>query len=382
MFKVLKQARIIPAALALLVAGFSGAVGLSTDAAFPGTVEVRTDLKPVIELSLEECFKLAEENNNQIRLAQIGVEKAKIAKRRFDRQYDLYEQAKIGSYEVQSSMEVGKVSTEMGLLLAEKTYEHVVRQVRFGVEAAYYAALQARDRVRINEASLRRVEEQLKLSKLEYDLGRVAKRDVLDVEVQLARARADYNQALRDKDIAYMKLKQIIGIDMDAPIELVSDFPVDVDEAVDLKEAVKRALMEHIEILRAEYGYAIAQKEFEVAKGFYTPNVHIYQEKEKGLEEAAIKLEDAKNAVELEVREAYYRMKGAEESIGVLEKSVEYAGESLRLAVLQYQSGLIRSIDVMAVEDALKQAEAQKAAVIYNYNLAKAQFYNAIGGKP
>lgn len=369
MFKVLKQVRIIPAVLALLLAGSLGMAAVSKD------------VKPV-ELSLEQCFKLAEENNNQIELAKLGIDKAKIAKRQFDRQYDLWEAVGNNSYEMKSSMEVGKVSAEMGVVLAEKAYENAVQQVKFGVEAAYYAALQARDNVEINEASLKRAEEQLQLSKLEYKVGRVAKKDVLDVEVQVARAKADYNQALRDRDIAYMKLKQVIGIDLDTPIELTSNFTFDTGEEINLEEAVNRALNERIEIVQAEQGLAVAQKDFEIADAFYSPNVYTYKEKELALQEARIKLEDTKALIEAEVREAYFKMKGAEESIEVLEKSVEYARESLRLAKLQYQAGLIRSIDVMAVENALKQAEAQKAVVIYGYNLAKAQFYNAIGGNP
>jgi len=366
---VLKQVRIIPAVLALLLAGSLGMAAVSKD------------VKPV-ELSLEQCFKLAEENNNQIELAKLGIDKAKIAKRQFDRQYDLWEAVGNNSYEMKSSMEVGKVSAEMGVVLAEKAYENAVQQVKFGVEAAYYAALQARDNVEINEASLKRAEEQLQLSKLEYKVGRVAKKDVLDVEVQVARAKADYNQALRDRDIAYMKLKQVIGIDLDTPIKLTSNFTFDTGEEINLEEAVDRALNERIEIVQAEQGLAVAQKDFEIADAFYSPNVYTYKEKELALQEARIKLEDTKALIEVEVREAYFKMKGAEESIEVLKKSVDYARESLRLAKLQYQAGLIRSIDVMAVENALKQAEAQKAAVIYGYNLAKAQFYNAIGGNP
>ncbi|QSQ08827.1 hypothetical protein H0A61_01172 [Koleobacter methoxysyntrophicus] len=366
---MLKRARIIPVVLALLLAGSLGVAAVSGD------------VKPT-ELSLEQCFKLAEENNNQIKLAKLGIDKAKIAKRQFNRQYDLYEEAKVSSYEMKSAMEVGKVSTEMGVVLAEKAYESAIQQVKFGVEAAYYAALQARDSVEINEASLKRAEEQLQLSKLEYKVGRVAKRDVLDAEVQAARARADYNQALRDRDIAYMKLKQVIGIELDTPIKLISNFSLDTGMEINLEEAINWALNERIEVLQAEYGYAVAQKDFEIADAFYSPNVYTYKEKELALQEARIKLEDTKALIEAEVREAYFKMKGAEESIEVLEKSVEYARESLRLAKLQYQAGLIRSIDVMAVENALKQAEAQKAVVIYGYNLAKAQFYNAIGGNP
>ena len=401
MYSVLKRKWLIFAVIAVILTATVVAGAVDNDGAKQA------------DLSLEECFRLAEENNNNIKIAYMGIDKAKISKKKFDKQYDQYDDAlkaprrgngspdpfddplapikemltgmftpSLTTYDTLSSMEVGKVMSELGVDLAEAGYEYVVRQIKFAVEAAYYAALQARDNVEIHSASLERTEEQLKLSELEFKVGRVAKRDVLDSEVQAARARAEYNQALRERDIAYMKLKEIIGLDLDAPINLTSDFTFKLgDEEINLEESIKKALKDRIEVIQAEYALKAAEKGFEVAKASYAPNVNIYKEAEYDYQEALLKLEDAKTAVETDVREAYLKMKGAEESISVLEKSVEFARESARLAKLQYQAGFIRSIDVLTVENALKQVEVQKAAVIYGYNLAKAQCYNAIGGR-
>lgn len=375
---MLKRKWLIFVVLAAVLAGVVGVSALSSE----GTKQT--------DLSLEECFRLAEENNNNIKIASMGIEKAKIAKKKFDKQYDDYDEERVtvqgrmfgmNSYDTLSSIETAKVMAEFGVDLADAGYEHVVRQIRFAVEASYYAALQARDNVEIYSASLERTEEQLKLSELEFKVGRVAKRDVLDSEVQVARAKAEYNQALRERDIAFMKLKEIIGLDLDAPINLISDFKFKPgNEEINLEASIKKALKDRIEIVQAEYALKAAEKGFEIAKSAYAPNVHTYKEAEYDYQEALLKLEDAKTAVEVDVREAYLKMKGAEESILVLEKSVEFARESVRLAKLQYQAGFIRSIDALAAENALKQVEVQNAAVIYGYNLAKAQFYNAIGG--
>ena len=359
-----------------------------------------------LDLSLDDCIRLAEENNNNIKVASIGIEKAKMAEKQFDKQYDEYDGAKkmprqvietgdpkydsiIGmltpsmtTYDTLLSMETGKIMSELGVGLATDGYEHVVRQIKFAVEASYYGALQARDNVDIHRRSLERTEEQLKLSELEFKVGSVAKRDVLDSEVQVARAKAEYNQALRERDIAYMKLKEIIGLELDTPINLISDFEFEPnEEEIDLEKLIKKALKDRIEIRQAEYNFKVAEKGLEIAKAAYAPNVNIYKEAEYDYNEAKLGLEDTKTAIEADVREAYLKMQGALESISVLEKSVELARESVRLAKLQYKAGFIRSIDALAAENALKQVEVQKSAVIYGYNLAKAQFYNAIGGK-
>ena len=113
------------------------------------------------DLSLEECFRLAEENNNNIKIAYMGIDKAKISKKKFDKQYDQYDDAlkaprrgngspdpfddplapikemltgmftpSLTTYDTLYSMEVGKVMSELGVDLAEAGYEYVVRQIK------------------------------------------------------------------------------------------------------------------------------------------------------------------------------------------------------------------------------------------------------------
>jgi len=339
-----------------------------------------------IELSLEECVNMAFENNPDMKLARTSLEKADVEYDRMKRQYDRYEDAKkldlmygLNTYDYKLQMETGLRAAEMGLTLAREGLKNARLGIRLAVESAYYGALQAQDEVVINKASLERAREQLRISELEFEAGRVARRDVLDAEAAVARAQAAYNASLRSKDIAYMKLKQVVNLPLDTPIKLSSKFDYVLLKEIDLEGDIAHALENKFEVIQAREELAVAQKAFEVAEAFYAPNVYEYRIKKHELQLAEIALGKEVKAAEVEIREAYYNMKSAEESIPALEKSLAAAKESLRLARLQYKAGLIRSIDVMTVENSVKELELEISRAIHNYNLAKAQYFKAVG---
>ncbi len=72
-----------------------------------------------------------------------------------------------------------------------------------------------------------------------------------------------------------------------------------------------------------------------------------------------------KSAVEAQVRGIWLDFEDAKINIPVMDKALEMAEESLRLAKLSYEAGLIRSVDVAAAEEGLKQVQLQRLSAIY-----------------
>ena len=143
-------------------------------------------------------------------------------------------------------------------------------------------------------------------------------------------------------------------------IELTDSFdyePVDFD--VTLEELIKDAQKNRIDIMSTEGAYELAKLDFDLNSKVYPSNTFIYKEKEHAMEEARMKFEDTKAAVEAEVRQIWLDFEEAKVNIPVLEKALEMAEESLRLAKLSYEAGLVRSVDVAAAEEALKQVQLQ-----------------------
>ncbi|MGB4471030.1 MAG: hypothetical protein WBI37_10345, partial [Tepidanaerobacteraceae bacterium] len=138
----------------------------------------------VLKLSLEDAIKLAEENNQQVKLSELALEKAKLERQQYRHQdkrirdaIDSWEQmtpeekadmdleeymTRLGEYEALSSfdtssqMDLLDKKTEVYLKLAEAGIDVTIRGIRFGVEAAYYGAISARDNRLLAEAAVER----------------------------------------------------------------------------------------------------------------------------------------------------------------------------------------------------------------------------------
>lgn len=361
----------------------------------------------VLKLSLEDAMKLAEENNQQVKLSELALEKAKLGRQQYRHQdkrirdaIDSWEQmtpeekadmdleeymTRLGEYEALSSfdtssqMDLLDKKTEVYLKLAEAGIDVTIRGIRFGVEAAYYGAISARDNRLLAEAAVERYQDLLRIAEAKYNAGVVAKTEVLDAQVQLAKAEADLLKAKSQEEKAYINLKKLLGLAQDELIELTDTFdykPVDFD--VTLEELIAEALKNRIDIMSAEGAYEVAKLDFDLNSKVYPSNTFIYKEKQHAMEDARIKLEDTKASVEAEVRQIWLDFEEAKVNIPVLDKALEMAEESLRLARLSYEAGLVRSVDVAAAEEGLRQVQLQRSGVIYNYNLARLKLENVV----
>lgn len=361
----------------------------------------------VLKLSLEDAMKLAEENNQQVKLSELALEKAKLGRQQYRHQdkrirdaIDSWEQmtpeekadmdleeymTRLGEYEALSSfdtssqMDLLDKKTEVYLKLAEAGIDVTIRGIRFGVEAAYYGAISARDNRLLAEAAVERYQDLLRIAEAKYNAGVVAKTEVLDAQVQLAKAEADLLKAKSQEEKAYINLKKLLGLAQDELIELTDTFdykPTDFD--VTLEELIGEALKNRIDIMSAEGAYEVAKLDFDLNSKVYPSNTFIYKEKQHAMEDARIKLEDTKASVEAEVRQIWLDFEEAKVNIPVLDKALEMAEESLRLARLSYEAGLVRSVDVAAAEEGLRQVQLQRSGVIYNYNLARLKLENVV----
>lgn len=358
-------------------------------ASFAFSQEDKKSENEVLKLSLEDAIKFAEENNQQVKLSELGLEKAKLSRQQYryqDRKAKEQEEelkelgiSLEGTFEYDYNTKMADKRTEVAVKLAEAGIDVTVKGIRFGVEAAYYGALSARDNRLLAEAAAQRQQDLLRIAEAKYKAGMVAKTEVLDAQVQLAKAEANLLSAKSQEEKAYINLKKLLGLPQDKPIELTDSFdykPADFE--VTLEKLIKEAEKNRIDIMSAQGSYEIAKLDFDLSSKVYPSNTFIYKEKEHAMEEARIKLEDTKAAVEAEVRQIWLDFEEAKANIPVLDKALEMAEESLRLAKLSYEAGLVRSVDVAAAEEGLKQVQLQRAGAIYNYNLARLKLENVV----
>ena len=342
-----------------------------------------------LHLSLDEAIEMAMEENAEINLARVGVEKAKTNLRKVNRRADNLEDARdagasfrqigISSYDYALSTRVAPRSAEMELLLAERGLEATKRGIKISVENAYYDVLKAEGERENVKGALRRAEEHLRLAEVGYEVGSAARLEIINAEVNLAGKKAAVTAAENAYKASIMDFNNVIGLPLDEKVNLTSSFEFEPAE-IELSAVIEEAKEYDISYLAAQEGKAVAEKVFEVASGHYTPNVFTYREAEYDYEEAKMEADQAEKELELNVNKAYLNLKSAEERYNTVEKSVKQAEESYRLTKLRYEVGMSTQLEMEDAGGNHDEAKAELLNALYDYNLMKAQFKHAVFG--
>ena len=83
--------------------------------------------------------------------------------------------------------------------------------------------------------------------------------------------------------------------------------------------------------------------------------------------------------IKLEVEQAYLKTKESEQNILTIEKAVEQAKENLRITEERYKEQVSTSTDVLIAQTLLTQTMTNYYNALYDFKIAKAVLYRAIG---
>ena len=87
----------------------------------------------------------------------------------------------------------------------------------------------------------------------------------------------------------------------------------------------------------------------------------------------------AREKIELEVRQDYLNVLSYKEQIRAAEASVAQAEEAYKIATVRYRSGVGINLDVLDAELALNTARTNYITALYNYNIGLATLEHAMG---
>jgi outer membrane protein TolC len=110
-------------------------------------------------------------------------------------------------------------------------------QVRLDVTQAYFDAALADRLVALAESSAVQTENVLKQTQIARTVGNVSEFDLLRAQVTSANQRPIVIQRQSDREVAYLRLKQLINVPLDAPVQLTTA----VDDAAAINSALTAA---------------------------------------------------------------------------------------------------------------------------------------------
>lgn len=301
-------------------------------------------------------------------------------------------------------------SARAGVEASRQTAEAVRNLLGFEVARAFYTVLKAREFIRATEAGVRSLESSLGIAQKRFQAGTLLKADALDVEVRLAQAREDLIRARNASALAGRAFRNLLGIEQQDELSVADTAPASkAPDSVDISRRAELAALREQEraaqanVRRVQSGYqprvhAFTSLDYDDGTKFdgsgksYTAGVllrwdlwdgHLTRAK---VREARANLESVREeqrklrlALELEVEQARLNLNEATERLGVTEKVIAQAAESVELTRARFEQGLALSTQLIDAETALTSARVRRAEAEANERIAVAALRKALG---
>ncbi len=298
----------------------------------------------------------------------------------------------------------------------EKELRAAYNQLRLDVSQAFYRVLVAEEFVRVAQQSVRLVEEQLEIAQTTFATGTATNFDVLRAKVQLANAKSQLVQAKNSVRTAKDLYKTLLNIPLGEEVKIQG--ALEIPEVVlQLDALIQRAYENRPDIQRSKLNEHALQKQVDVAKSRSRPDLNFFtnyqishserltrmnriwslgfqinipifdgfatratvQQTESVLKQAELGSQQLTSAVEFEVRSAYLSLLEAQTLIEVQRETVAQARESVRIANLQFENGMITTVALTDTQLALAQAEISRLRAYHDYAIGLAQLEKAVG---
>lgn len=301
--------------------------------------------------------------------------------------------------------------------ISDLTYYKTEADTKLAAVKAYYTYLENIKLADVQAQSVDDYASHLKNVQQQFDAGIVAKLDVLTSSTSLANAKQSKIAADNARDIAEANLNNIMRIPMNTKLNpLDKDFPEPAFD-ITMDQAILMAQKYRWELIQADYQVKAANAALRAAKAGYAPTVSVsggynwrdddfpgFQHKgwstgaglswslwDGGATQAAVKkanaavkvaqeqLLQARETVELEVRQDYLNILSYREQIRATEAAVAQAEEAYKIAAVRYSSGVGINLDVLDAELQLNTARTNYITALYNYNIGLATLEHAMG---
>lgn len=316
--------------------------------------------------------------------------------------------------ELQGQIGQAKANYRSMLSAEEQAYNEMKETATTG----YFNMLNATNMKALRQESVDRLQAHLDNVIAQYNVGIVARADVLRSEVELANAQQNYITASNEYDVAEATLNNIIGTPLGTTLLLKDRLQYEPYEN-DMAYCLAYSEQHRPELKQAEYAIDSAEAALVVARSGHMPKVYANASNNWGgngsdwpgdddenwsvgvtasmnvfdsgvtwskihaaqenLAKAKESQRQIKDNVELEVRTDYLSMREAEKRITTAQVAVASAEEDYHIAVVRYQAGVGTNIDVMDAQEALTQAKTNYYQALYNYNTSKAALNTSMG---
>jgi len=311
---------------------------------------------------------------------------------------------------------------KLNLEATQQGLESTKQQLTFDVTNSFYRILLAHQFVKVAEEAVGQVEKHLKTAVDLKNAGVATNYDVLRASVQFANIRSQLIKAQNALRLAKEGLKMTVGMDNHAEVNVEGEFEYKPMER-ELEEFMELALENSPDLKQLELQEKAGEKIVSIAKAGNKPNLALVSSYEanksgsfqdemdwrstkqswnvglmlnipifdglatrarvkqakSGLNQIKLGKAQMMDGIQLEVKSAYLALQEAKALLDAQRETVQQAQEGLRIANLQYENGIITSVQLTDAQLALTQAEVNRLQALFDHTIAIAKIEKAIG---
>ncbi|MDD5541645.1 MAG: TolC family protein [Acidobacteriia bacterium] len=309
--------------------------------------------------------------------------------------------------------QAARAGNQLSTLEAERARRDTIATIA----ALYYGVLQASAHIEATQSNIRLNQSLLGLAEHQKEAGTGTAVDVARAKVQLAQQQ----QRLLSDQVAYedakLRLLKAMGKEVSTEVKLVDAMTLHDVPALTVTEALAQAENDRVELKSQEEREHVARLQLSATKAERLPSVGFaanygssgltpdnsalptrsygvaasipifdggrregrIAEQSVRVRQEAIRSEDVKQQVEVEVRLALKTIESARQQVRVSEENLSLAETELELSRDRFQEGVTNNIEVVNAQTSLEQARDRKVDALFLFNLARVNLDRALG---
>jgi len=312
-------------------------------------------------------------------------------------------------------------AARLGSRSAEHDTNRVVSEVILNVKQAYYALLAAKKLQLVADKTLEQAESHLRQAEAFFRVGSKPRFDVTRAEVDVNNAKLGIINSKNRVQMSTIALHNAMGVGPGIKIE-IEDVLSDQAVIPPLEQALDESVKGRPEMLKIDADIEAARATIKADESGYLPSLSVngaynmsHGTAEMGMYRGDIQnswnagifltvplyeggmtkgkvyearanvralesqRETLKLSIFMELHQAYADIESATARIAVMESSLKNARDNLELAQGRYEAGIGAYIEVTDAQVASVDAEINHVKALYDYQLAAARLYKAMG---
>ena len=257
-------------------------------------------------------------------------------------------------------------------------YQAEMNQIEYNTVQVYYGVLLARDNLKIAQDNLKAQQDILKDTQAQFNVGMVAKKDVLSAQASLETAKSDLAAAETKLESAKMGFNFLLGYPVKQEVVFTDELTEVSGPAITVDEAVKLAQDHRNEVGGANFAVDVHKILLDSLKYQYPENSSTFLNQKVAYMSAEKTAKDAPNQIEIDIRNRSSELDDLKAAVASAQATKEYAEEGYRLTKLSYEAGMGTLSEVQAMQVTAYKASLGVAAAITNYDLAVYDYNYAI----